>query len=304
MSVSGFKHSKDKPTTIHGDDFRGKTDLSFEDMKKLIVNAPSDTHTLFHRWNTEVTCCLVAHLSNDNSSVASCTTALLGTIFKPAGSHARKVSAVNGVWESAPSLSISFAPIDSSIFTFSSGMTSDLIDSPAFDFQFILDGNVLSEAACSELGILGFCCRVYLVPITPYFARMYLLLYPGALDALEREYPLLLDGRFPGICIFRNDVPLAPNPRFLLNKHWGQPIIPSLILGGPIQDSLPSNDDLRAAVCSTLRATQRPEVKNGLATLKPRWEAIKLHGENQLRAPNLDLLWPTAAQAEPAARGN
>ena len=294
MSASGSK----KTVVIGGDGFQGNTDLSPEQMKSLVVGSINDASSLFHKWNGEVTCTLVAKLSNDNQSVEDCSCVLLGKIF-----NNKKTIAMNGVWENVPALQLVMGTIDSSLFTFSSGTTSDLVDSSALDYEFLIDGKSVSDEEREEKGLLGFSCRIYLVPVGANLMRMYIILYPGPLDQLAETHVALPDARFPGTKLYSGDVDLVPNPLHLFKVRWGLPVVPTLLASAPATLSLPSNADLRAAVCSTLRATIRPEVKSNFSTLNQRWLAIKEHGANQLKHTPLELIWPLNAPPAPAPRG-
>ena len=288
------------PAIIGGDEFNQLADLTRLEIQKLIVATPDEAGELLTRWNGGAIIILHVKLSNDNSSVVNCSVKILGTFFK----DARQLCAANGVWESCPTLSISLGAMEGAAFEFLPGSTtSTLVDSSRLDFNYMKDGTILTAEQATASGLNGFSLRLYVVPSAADWARIIFVLYPLPLVALLEGQPLASDTRFPGVNLYTNDFSLEPNARQVLGRSWGSPIVPVISPGAPLDATLPSSHDLRAAIAETLRATTRPEVRRGFPTLNPRWLALAKDGENQLKSPSLDLLWPPAQPPVPAPRG-
>ena len=288
------------PAIIGGDEFSQLSDLSRLEIQKLIVAAPEEAGELLTNWTGGAIVCLLVSLSNDNASVVNASLHILGGFF----TESRQLCAANGVWESCPTLSISLGALEGSTFEFLPGSTtSTLVDSSRLDFNYIKDGNIMSAEEAVAAGLTGFSVRLYIVPSAADWTRIIFVLYPLPLTALIEAQPLATDTRFPGVNLYSNDFALEPKSKHILGRRWGSPFVPIILPGAPIGALLPSSNDLRAAISTTLRATTRPEVRRGFTTLAPRWTAIAKDGENQLKSPSLDLLWPMAQPAVPAPRG-
>ena len=188
---------KQKPTPIGGEGFRGKSALTQQDLERLIISAPAEASSLFNNWERGFGCAMICTLSNDNSKVINCSPKLFGDLYP--NPRKRTVVAVNSAWEKLPSLHLSLGTIDGEIFDFRGGLTSALVDSSALDYQFLSNGNVLTEAECLEAGLLGFSIKAFLYPITQEHSRISLVLYPEPLTNLTADNPLATDHRFPGL---------------------------------------------------------------------------------------------------------
>ena len=298
------KRTANSIPVITGDGFKGRADLSLDDIKKLAVESFSkeSIYTLSEDWSGKIAGVIGLSLSNDNKRVTDGKFFLVGTLCAE-----KKVMATK-FWNlpdqpgtsrnTLDALQLSFSIPDCEIFKFpNGGLVSELVDGGAITHSFMRGDVEIPQDDLPE-SILGFSVRAYIIPTRETYAKIIILLYPLAKDMLVSSHSLSNNPMFPGITLFSGEFPLFPmSSTPPLNKNWGCPISPVIIPGMDLEDAVnfPKSTLLRAAISQVLRKALKPESKGGFQHLIPRWTELAEHGISKLKDFQLEQIWPIPA---------
>ena len=150
-----------------------------------------------------------------------------------------------------------------------------------------------------------FCLRPVIVPLSSSKARVTLLVFPLTKEELETQHAHSGKAAFPGLELMTCDVDMFPRMNKDTGKSWGCPIIPLICLVGDMDKnrSIPSTDDIKAAISATLRATVIPVTKRDLRTLAAAWQSIQESGPTKLKERSPDTLWPLWTRKQQSQNG-
>ena len=280
--------------TISGDGFRGSTSLTLIQLRGLEVNSVADTaQTILSKtnWDGGVIATLSINLSNDNLRVHSASFNLLGRLYPDSKSFpAHKFFKIDD-----SSITLSIKIDDSSYFSFKEGLTSELVDGANIEHSFKRNGEDIEDEELEELGISGFCLRMFCMPSAQDWIKFNLTLIPRPLaDIQESTNNLVNSPLFPCLSLATGDIPLKPLTQELLQVRWGFPILPAIIPGVPMSTSnnCPCSTDIRATLSAVLRHVNRPEIKLNVDYWEARMNEICKDGEASLKEMPLELVWP------------
>lgn len=313
--------------TISGDGFKGKGDLTRDDIKKLVVEGygKDSMKSLTTDWSGEVAGVVTVSLSNDNKRIIEGRFCLIGSLFtnkkvtagkfwsvldlaagqpQPAGTvQPDQATAVTGSSVSMPEpvppppqpWHLMYSIPDCEVFRFpDGGLVSEIVDGDRFPHSFYRGETLVPEDELPE-GYLGFSLRAYVAPTRETYAKITILMYPLAKELLVSAHPLSRNSMFPGITLFSGEFPLIPKssaqPR---QKGWGCPLVPAVIPGMDLEDSthFPRSPLLRAAIAQVLRKAVKHEAKSNHPNLIQRWSEINEYGISRLKDLQLDHIWP------------
>ena len=152
-------------------------------------------------------------------------------------------------------------------------------------------GNVEVEDA-QNIG--HFCLRSYVVPLSSSKARVTIMAYPLSLGELQAQHHHCKEPAFPGLELWQCEVNMFPLAGSSTGKAWGCPLVPLLHLSGDQDEftDIPSTEDIKAAISSTLRTAMSPTAKRDLKTLTAAWTAVQESGPSKLREKVPDTIWP------------
>ena len=218
---------------IASDAFKGDNALTADNWADLECVAPSDApRRLLDNWSGGVMGYMHACLENDNSGIATLTFHLRGSMWEsPIARSAESFWRVN-----QPELGVRFNCIESGLFEFKSGtLISDLVDCSKVPYNLVKNGVALSDEEMECLELPGFCLRALVVPISDSWATLSVLLFPMKKQALLANMPLAKQAAFPGLLLFKGDIPLGFNSSDLLpDVDCGLPFLPSVSPGRTI----------------------------------------------------------------------
>lgn len=305
--------------TIGGDGFKGKEDLTRDDVKKLVVEGfgKNSMTALTTDWSGDVAGLIVVSLSNDNKRIVEGRFCLIGSLCSnkkvSAGKFWNVLDQTTG--QPHPSTSaeppvpgseadppqpwyLTFSVPDCEVFRFTDGgMISEAVDGDRFPHVFHRGDTEVSEENLPE-GYLGFSLKAFVTPTRETFAKITILLFPLARDLLSSAHPHSGNCMFPGLTLFSGEFPLIPRSAALpLQKKWGCPIAPAIIPGMDLEESahFPRSPLLRAAVAQVLRKAVKHEAKQNHPNLMQRWAEISEHGASRIKDLQLDQIWPLPA---------
>ena len=282
---------KRKPDSIRGEGFRGKSELSLADYKKLAVEGFGSGHiaNLLSDWSGEVVGAVGLCLSNNNRRVTDATFHLLGSLCRE-----KRVSA-NKYWDLEDTTSMQFSIPDCDMFKFPAGnLVSEIVDGGVIDHTFYVGDQPIEHEDLPET-VLGFSIRAFIIPTRESYAKLKLILYPLPKDMLVANHILASNPMFPGVSVFSGEFPLLPvSSSYPLEKNWGCPISPVILPGMDFEESenYPRTALVRAAVAQLMRKAVIPESKAGFSTLLPRWIELAETGLAGLKDNSLDSIWP------------
>ena len=284
---------KKPPTIISGQKFLGSTPLTPEDFANLSVDGfgnPAETLLANINWSGEIVALTGIRLSPDNSRIVGSYIFLLGSLLS------RKRLNITKPWNLPAATYLTLSIPNANLFVFNNGtLYSDYLDSSSFEFSFSQHGSDVSLESLSALGYNGFSLRAHLAPISPTYTRIWVTLYPFSKAMLLSSHPLAINPNFPGLRVLEGDIPFTPlSSGPPLNKAWGFPFSPAVLLGSELSDSpvLPSNTTIIAALSTMLRKPVRPELYASGSQLQARYADLLDQGSSQFKELSLEFLWP------------
>ena len=284
---------KKKQAVIRNKAFAGTAELTANDYKRLVVeNFAEAANTLVEEYSGYPIAIPVVSLSQDNTRIENATLVMCGTHFDQTG----KVIQANRLWPIKEPVKLHIHPIQLEKFQFQGGMVSELLDSTEIEFTLVpeKEDSTITDEILAEQGITGFTLRMFVTPINGYTARATTMIYPLQVEELLDEYPSATCPQFPGICLDRCEVELGVRASHVLDKCYGQPIAPAIVVQSPLRTSTntPSSGELSATLSGLLHRVVVPESKTAIKGLRDRWQAISENGDEQLRVILPDTLWP------------
>ena len=281
--------------SLTGPGFRNARDLTVKECKKLCV-------TSFDRvvesllpdlgWTGDLYGCVGLNFANDNRSITNGHFFMVGQLFP--GSDSKKFSA-SKFWANGADIDLQLSVPSASIFSFSDSLVSDLLDSSEIPHAFFSSGRRLEDEEVEAANIPGFSVCLFVNPSKETFAKLSVVLYPLPLDTLLETHVLGSNPQFPGLSVFSGEFPIGP-PHTSVPRTpapWGCPIDPVITAASFSEfPQVPSGKELRHKIAQVLRAGTKPEIKNGPAALKKRWDEIASAGPSKLLKKQHDVIWP------------
>lgn len=282
---------RSKPKLITSPLFEGSDEVNSSDLKRLVIQSRQRAaQSLVENWNGSIVALVTAELSDDNHEVINTSFLLQGNLFPD-----KKTFSVKKLFGTQEAIKLTFNSLDSASFSFGDSLSSNLVDDTKFPCFFSHEGEALAEEDWESLGLEGFCLRAYATPKAATWITLRLVLYPLREAELLAKYPLASSALFPGLLLFRGDIPIVPESEWLLDKRIGCPVLPGLLAGSsPANISFPSSV-LKAAVAKVLRKPVIPETKLSLSQVLRRWETLEAVGEDGLIVIEPDLYWPPSS---------
>ena len=294
--------SKRNPPCISGRGFRITDNLRLQHLPSLSIpgtGAGAESRLEALGWNKRIIAYLSLALSNDNRFIANGNFNLIGTI-----SDQSLILPAKKIWNTPnDDVSIQLTIPDGRNFTFSQGgLFSDYLDGSTCTASYFTNTNpsnptLLQGEDLEARGIKDFCLRAHAVPTSSTSVKLWISIYPSSKDEVL-EHPLGQNPAWPGILLFSGQVPLFP-PSSSLSLSWGQPVLPLIILGGPLEDlpNCPESAEFVSKSASILRSCATPDTCRTGAQLLPRWTELDEEGVSKLISVPPEKIWPTPTSA-------
>ena len=289
---------KKRQSVIKDDSFDCSVDFSVNDCKRISVKNWSGVADALHEsFNGDPVVICGLKLSADNHNITDSATILDGSIFR----NEAKTFSTAKLWPFGDGLTLKIGKIECSKFVFKYGLTSELLDHSLIDYSLVRqNGSTVSLEDLNTMGFTGFCCRVFIQPVSVSKAKLTVLLFPLPAEQLTSDHPLAKDPGFPGIAIHRQEIDLGLKAAAIFDKRMGSPIVPAILPGSPLKtgQSIPKGADILAKMSAVLRCVTVPECKSNYNGLAERWEAITTGGKASLKLKQPDVLWPEASAVD------
>ena len=258
--------------------------------------------TLVDEWNEKILAFVAIEISQTNFSPVRGEIQLKGPIFD-GKDHPFKSSKL---FQLTNKYTIVFGKLECSAFTFVNGTVSNFLDSAEVDFEFRDENKKpVSEEALEAAGYQGFALRAFLLPTTPTYAKLSILLYHVGLDDLLNQNPKAVAPHFPGVLLVSHEIPFLPTHRdFFGDAYCGLPFTPALISEAEFtEEDRPATEELIASLSALMRNVFIPEARLSVSHSAPRWAAILEKGEDALRKEAPVLIWPDPISTQTAPGG-
>ena len=166
--------------------FNGNVPLTLEAVRRLEISKTDDIPAKFlQNWSGGIVGLVTLELSNDNRRVQNGNFLVMGKMFSN-----KKAFSASKFWDVPNDISIVFTDLDTSVFSFSDSMSSDLADREEFDYAFTKDGKELNQEEEDALKIPGFTLRAYIAPLSGERAKINIVLYPLPQETLLNVHML------------------------------------------------------------------------------------------------------------------
>ena len=285
-----------KVPTLSGKWFKQREKLSAAHIKALVIPGPgpaAERKLSEMNWNTKVIGTITMELANDNRSVVNGQFGLHGTI-----ANASITVPAKKIWEEAnEAVSVSIKLPVGNKFNFPCGLTSEYLDESVLDPAIFFHNDqannpVLEPGERETLKIDRFCLRAVVVPSTPSFVKLTILVFPGSKEEVL-THPLASNPAWPGIRLFDGQLPLFP-PSSVKNLQWGQPFLPLFVLGTPweLADNVPPHEEVLAKFAGIMRSCAMPNTCRNAQVLASKWEELDESGASRLSKTKLEKTWP------------
>ena len=285
-----------RPKVIGGSYFVGNDSLSNPLLLDYVTtgHGPASASTLKALgWKGKVIGGIIFWLSLDNNSLSRGKFFTAGELLtSPYIVPAQKL------WPSAPdNISLSLPLTSADIFEFPETLTSDYIENVNFAHSFVYnDARAITEVSdetLDEFNIGNFCLRAFASPMSSFYVRLHILLYPCSLADLS-THALHSNPKWPGIPIFNEQFAFFPTAGAKKLKY-GCPLLPLLIPSPP--GILPANglspSEFTAKIASLLRSSILPDTVRTGAALLLKWNKIDLEGIRALDDSLNPVIWPS-----------
>lgn len=285
--------------------FGGRDKISEADWFRCEVTSHDNINDILasYGWNGGAACCILLHLSVDNTKVDS-------GQFMVRGAEERdfKIDA-SKVWQDADmnvTLTIRMPSMDS--FSFSEGgLASDLLDdTEVINFLHTVHeggpATPILQPDLRQLGIGHFClrlvCNLSRSTSTKNGVRVKytLMLFPVSKSELSKMSQHHVSGSWPGIKLGEGDMSMMPAP----TTAWVCPILPLIKPGRPFKESsrVPSTEMLKRAMGAIMTKCAAPDAGKNHAAVLAKWDKIVKSPTSFVnKIPPLS--WPAQSQAEP-----
>ena len=280
-----------KRSTLAGPAFLEQVTATADDIRTWCVPSLDEAaSSLLEDWQGKVIGVIGLTLGPDNRDITSARLSLQGQIYD---SSAKKIAATK-FWKGLPTgMHILIKNFDCSLFTFSEGTVSGLVNHDQFEHEFrTRAGEIVDRGTLEELGIRGFSIKAYVWPTAPNWASLSVVLFPMEEADLVRTYPLAEDDRCPSILFFGEKIPFGPPAKI----RWGMPFNPAILPGGPVEDDteFPNGKELAKAMSLLLRKAKQPILKLNVTQLEKvlAHQAENGHNVSTLSANPLEIIWP------------
>ena len=280
------------PLHIGGDSFNGRRDLSARDCATLQANSVEEgINKVVPGYNGGITALTTAIITENR--VSNFLFHTRGEMYADSTKSCKTSKFFN-----IQGHVLTVHSIDSKIFAFHQGLSSDLVDSGKISFSIRKDGtdSALDTEDLTALGFDGFSLKLIVVPTAEIWAKFSLVLFPLGKAALLRKFPLAGDQRFPGLLLDSGHCRLSPGQGDILPQaDWGNPILPILLSSTQFSDAsgFPPSKDLRVGLATLLRRARRPVIKRDRATLAITWREIEAQGAGALCTERMpERIWP------------
>ena len=282
------------PTHISGEGFNGRDDFTRTHCNTLQASSVTEgVEKIIPDFNGGLASIITADISQDNSKVLRTRIHARGALY----TELPKTFKSEKFFKFA-SYIFTLSNLEADLFSFQSGLSSNLVDGSSFHFSF--KKNPREEAASHEeleaLGFRGFSLKLSLRPESELWMKFTLLLFPLSREELLTRFPFGDDEKFPALKLDGGQCRMCPSQEDVLPEmRWGMPILPILISSTPFSQSssYPASRDLRVGVAALLRRARKPEVKRDLEALEIRWTEIETQGSIALGADRFpERIWP------------
>ena len=292
-----------KSSSIKGTAFQGTAKLSKDDCRQLAVADAKSTDHLTPNWLNSTRSILCLHLRPDNVTIDSASILLAGLLHQ-----GEKAYQCKNYWLTEPVLSLIFAPLDLSLFTFPANcLSSNLLDAANLPHRFVEGNTTVPQETLSTLGIQGFCLRANLYPSHPDWMKLTITIYPRPATALCEEFQLAVSPAFPGMLLDAGGaIHLGPSAAEIFpDIQFGSPVAPALVSSTPWDRAIgyPPTAKIIHAIASFLRTAVRPVHVKSLDNLAKAWDDISERGEAALKFKAPDLLWPEPPEEPATSQG-
>ena len=131
-----------------------------------------------------------------------------------------------------------------------------------------------------------------MVPLSATMGKIMIMFYPLPPEELLEEHPLAQHPQFPGLKVLSLECPLGIPSGDLVDRQWGSPILPAILVASPLGGVIPDTVEIRSAMAAILRRVHLPEVKLNRTYLMEKMEALRRDGESQLVIGQPEAIWP------------
>ena len=280
--------------TIQSEEFTGGEELQVEQWIKLVVPNFQNLAPLFYdNWNESPVMFLTAVLSQDCSKIDMMGACLEGKVFNTR----EKMVPTNKLWNfDQKQVKLKLFPMELSIFKFTCGLYSELVDFGEVESKFFNEGpeDDLEFDDLKRQGYAGFSLRCFLQPISTAQVKASIVMYPVSKDKLLKDHSLAARPEYPGVIVSTITAELGVQRSQVTDRKIGCPVLPVVSTSTPVSKAkvLPAMKEVKAKVAALLQGVRVPELKTTAKSLWERMATIKAGGEAQLENLAPEFIWP------------